>query len=299
MSFDEGRALRGGVPIPVQCLLMRVSADTTSPAMHYHDYSELLFSIGGRARVLTGSGNYLLSEGDMILIHPHEAHAVAGDGTAGTYIVVKFLPAILLSGEQTLPEYGYVHLLGERVPGAQVFFPAEELHAMPLRALFERLLTEYEEQRFGYELSLRADITRVFLHILRIWQAKGLPLLSKETEAHGPLLRRALTYVQEHYAESDETAAAAACGVSRTYFSRVFKRVMHLSFTEYVNGVRLREAARMLLTGQDSVTTIAQAVGFSTSSYFIECFRRAYRETPQKYRAARRESVAQAPTRVS
>ena len=288
MSFDEGRVLRGGVPMPVQCLLMSVSARTVTPPMHYHDYSELLFSIGGRARVLTGSGNYTLAAGDMILLHPHEAHAVTGMGTDGTYIVVKFLPAILLSGEQSLPEYGYVHLLSERVPGAQVFFPAAELCAMPLRPLFERLLSEYEGQRFGYELSLRADITRVFLRILRIWQEKGLPLLAKEEQARGPLIRAALSYVQGHYAECDETAAAAACGVSRTYFSRVFKRVMHLSFTEYVNGVRLREAARMLLTGQESVTAIAAATGFSTSSYFIECFRRTYRQTPQKYRAARR-----------
>lgn len=103
MAIDEGLASRNGVPLPIQCIRMECRQETRSPQQHYHDYTELLFGLGGRARVYTGAACCTLSAGDLMLIHPHEPHDVhALDGFC-TYIVIKFLLEVLLAGEQTYP----------------------------------------------------------------------------------------------------------------------------------------------------------------------------------------------------
>ena len=98
------------------------------------------------------------------------------------------------------------------------------------------------------------------------------------------LMQKAIVYIQAHYAELNEEATAKACGVSAAYLSRSFKKCMGTSFSAYLNGVRLREAERLLLTTTESVTDIAQTVGFSTSAYFISRFRDAHGVTPHRYR---------------
>lgn len=284
MAIDEGLASRNGVPLPIQCIRMECRQEKRSPQQHYHDYTELLFGLGGRAQVYTGATCCTLSAGDLMLIHPHEPHDVhALDGFC-TYIVIKFLPEVLLAGVQTYPTYGYVLLLTEKTAGKQCLFPAAELRQSDLPSRFAHLMEEWEGEAFGYELSLRADVLHIFLYIMRRWQKSDLPLAAGMAGRQGEIISRALTYVRAHYAELTEDSTAAACGVSRTYLSRCFKRAMKMGFSAYVNEVRLREAERLLLTSPQSVTEIAQEVGFSTASYFIDRFRTLHGVTPHQYR---------------
>ena len=59
---------------------------------------------------------------------------------------------------------------------------------------------------------------------------------------------------------------------------------MNKSFTEYVNGIRISESERLLVTTNKSITDIALDVGFSTTSYFIERFKKQIHLTPKQFR---------------
>ena len=52
----------------------------------------------------------------------------------------------------------------------------------------------------------------------------------------------------------------------------------------YVNGVKIREAERMLIATDMSITAIGECVGFSTTAYFIAIFKAANGTTPVQYR---------------
>ena len=176
----------------------------------------------------------------------------------------------------------------ENAQEKQNFFSATELADIDLKPFFDRLMREWDAQDFGYELALRADVTHVFLQILRIWRCSNA-LPDSDGEDHARLIvQKAMDYVSAHHAELTEEEVADACGVSRSYFSRLFKRRMQIGFSAYVNHVRMREAERMLLATDASVTDIAAAVGFATTSYFIDRFRAAKGVTPARYRAQHR-----------
>lgn len=296
--IDEGRKSNNGVPMSFHCLRQHLTAPENSHTaqLHYHEYTELLYGRSGMAQVLIGSRRYELPAGSMIIVHTNEPHAVICTEGECRFDVVKFLPHILQSGEGSWAEYSYMLLLMEEMPGKKIFFPPEEMRATDIPALFSNILNEWESHYFGFELGLRADVTRIFLYILRCWREQHGSLFRRiELGGQVTLIRRALSYVREHFSEISGSEAAAACGVSPSYFSRMFKRIMKQSFSDYVNQVRLKEAERLLLLTDDTVTDIAQAAGFSTASYFIRQFREFYGVTPHQYRQRQREVAVSLP----
>ncbi len=292
--IDEGRKSSNGVPMAFHCLHQHLTAAKHSrvASLHYHEYTELLYGISGVAQVLIGTARYDLPAGSMIIVHSNEPHAVICMKEECQFDVVKFLPQILQSGEGGWAEYSYMLLLMEEMSGKKILFSPEELAGTVIPALFSNVMEEWDTHHFGFELGLRADVTRIFLHILRCWREQHGSLFRRiEFGGQAPLIRRALTYVRTQFPEISASEAADACGVSPSYFSRVFKRTMKMSFSDYVNQVRLKEAERLLLLTDDSVTDIAQAAGFSTASYFIRQFRLQYGVTPHQYRHQQRESA--------
>ncbi len=290
MAIYEPKAHKNGIPLPIQYIFSESGASVREPILHYHEYTELLFGVSGSLTVHVGTNQFTLTPGSMMIIRNDDPHEAIPTDEKNAWHVVKFMPQILLSDEQTYSEYSYVLTLMEQLGDRQMFFSAEELANTEISSLFWHLKTEWDTEDFGYELSLRANVTRIFLHILRQWR-KNNPSLTEATllSTQGELIRNAIDYIRKNYAELTEEEVASVCGVSPAYFSRVFKRSMKRSFSSYVNDIRLREASRLLLKTDNSVTDIAQSVGFSTSAYFIAKFRELHKITPHRYRKLHRE----------
>ncbi len=94
----------------------------------------------------------------------------------------------------------------------------------------------------------------------------------------------AFEYINEHYSD-DITAKSVAehCHLSYSYFSRQFKKITGIAFTQYLNFLRITEAEKMLLDQHISITDIGFAVGFTDTSYFIKQFKRFKKMTPKKF----------------
>ena len=290
MIYNEGRARRGGEVLPIECIRIRLTRPGKSGAnmLHYHDYTELLFGLSGTAQVYIGSRSTLLEQGGLIVIQAGDAHNVIFAGAPCEYIVVKFLPQTLISAEQTGAEFGYALTLMERSPDRQSFFSPDDLEKTDIPALLQHMMKEWEAEQFGYELSLRADLTRVILFLIRRWKETSPWMQEGTRAADRETLRIALLYIGEHYAEVSERDVAEICGISTVGVSRLFSRVMKCTFLGYLCDVRLREAEKLLLTTDRSITEIAMQTGFSTSAYFISKFRQAKGVTPYRYRRAER-----------
>lgn len=80
------------------------------------------------------------------------------------------------------------------------------------------------------------------------------------------------------------SAVAEELGVSTTYFSAVFRRVMGSSFADYLTMTRIQEAARLLNETRMPVLDIMAVVGIPSESTFYRRFREYYGITPQNYR---------------
>jgi AraC-like DNA-binding protein len=74
-------------------------------------------------------------------------------------------------------------------------------------------------------------------------------------------------------------ALGTDAGVSERTLTRLFRAECGMTFPQWRTQLRLYHALRMLADGSP-VTTVAHACGWSSTSAFIDVFRRAYGHTP-------------------
>jgi AraC-like DNA-binding protein len=73
-------------------------------------------------------------------------------------------------------------------------------------------------------------------------------------------------------------------GLSPSAFSRLFRRTTGMTFTQFLNRVRLGQAARLLQETDHVISEIAINSGFENLSNFNRRFRERYGRSPREYR---------------
>lgn len=97
------------------------------------------------------------------------------------------------------------------------------------------------------------------------------------------ILRRMLSYIQQHYTErillEDIAAAGAVC---RSRCCALFREKLYTTPNIYLTKYRLGRACAMLQAGA-TITDAAMNCGFQSTSYFSETFRKYYGMTPRAF----------------
>jgi AraC-like DNA-binding protein len=91
--------------------------------------------------------------------------------------------------------------------------------------------------------------------------------------------------MRENYAEKlllKDLARRAS--ISEAQFERRMKRIFQLSAGQYLMKLRISAAARQLQHSGESISDIAQQVGFFDQSLLTRAFRRVTGMTPGQYR---------------
>ena len=276
------------IQYPFECHIQSRHHGPILALAHWHYYIEILYMIEGDARAVLGGEEYAFRTGDMVLINGREVHAVFGEPDAVIrYIVLKFDPALLYTTDRTLFESKYVLPFTMNVSNHQKVCQASELMGSPIPELLPNIFREFQDKQYGFELAVRTDIGRIFLWVIRNWQAKGIQM-----DANPPLkeidilrLQKVFDYLDDHY-KHDITVetVASMLNMSYSYFSRYFKSLIGKTFSEYLTYVRITEAEKLLLTTDLNITEVALETGFSNSSYFIQQFRDLKGLSPKQFK---------------
>lgn len=99
-------------------------------------------------------------------------------------------------------------------------------------------------------------------------------------------LEKIITTIQNQLQDplfSVEKLASDMC-MSRSNLHRKVKKMTGLSATELLQKFKMEKSADLLSHTEYSVETISEMVGYSSSSYFIQAFKRYYNTTPGKLR---------------
>lgn len=106
----------------------------------------------------------------------------------------------------------------------------------------------------------------------------------KKQEDNRPI-RTAKKYINEHYMNPITLEdVSAMAGFNPTYFSSLFKKETGTSFSEYLSGVRMDMAKRLLKETGQPVAAVCEAVGYSDVKYFVKTFVKYTGLKPNEYR---------------
>jgi YesN/AraC family two-component response regulator len=99
-------------------------------------------------------------------------------------------------------------------------------------------------------------------------------------------IQQAVRFINDNYRTDIRLdAVAAEADMSLSHFSRIFRKVMGLSYQEYLSNRRITKAKNLLRTSPRSVTDIAVSLGFADPTGFGRIFKKLTGQTPSAYRS--------------
>jgi AraC-like DNA-binding protein len=98
----------------------------------------------------------------------------------------------------------------------------------------------------------------------------------KKKSTQNKLIQKIVSYINEQYMNSNLGLGLVASkfNISEGYVSTIFKGDMGVNFTDYVESVRIESACNLLKNSEDTITTIAEKVGYNS----VQSFRRAFKK---------------------
>lgn len=251
---------------------------------HWHATLEINVCASGALKTSTQRGEYIVREGDAVLVNANVLHRnEAFEGAPGVCVQTHMFDRSLVAAAE-LPQRRYVAPVVEcTLLDALPLLRENAEHRAVLEAL-DRAFAAAGEEKDGYELEICGLLNRVWQGVY----ALALPVIG----ARQPLprmetarLKRMLGFIRDHFAEDISPAdIAASAGVCERECFRCFKQELGTTPLATLTDFRLRKAAELLRETDRSVSDIAAACGFANSSYFGKVFRSRMNLSPLAYR---------------
>lgn len=122
---------------------------------------------------------------------------------------------------------------------------------------------------------MTSEIMEVFISI--VYECRAL----KHENKH---LVKAINYIKHNYSEQLSLKSVANnIYLNNYYLSHLFRSEMNMTFSDYLNKIRMEESIALMKSSNMKVQEIAEAVGYRDANYFTKAFKKYYSMTPKKY----------------
>lgn len=269
IQLDEGSSFK--------LLHHKVTADNFLWDYHCHPELELVYVCDGVGRRHVGNHLSYYQDGDLVLIGPELPHSGFGYGSEGVHeeIVVQFKSETFSC--VAIPEIRFIETLFDHAQYGMCFYGhtkkkvGEKIRALPGLGSFDRFL--------------------VMMEVLKTLAAsKEYIVLNESVSTYGftnkdqSRLKKVYEHLEQNYHQSiDIGKVAEMVNLSVPAFCNYFKRMVSMTYTDFVNDYRIKKACQMLVTNK-SILDVSFECGFSSQSYFSKVFRKVKGKTPMEFR---------------
>ena len=119
----------------------------------------------------------------------------------------------------------------------------------------------------------------------KLEQRKGEELVSESLAREGRIVRDVLQVIEDHYGENIGLEwIAAQVKLSSGYLSSLFKMEYGQGLTQYLIAYRMEKAKELVCHTDLRVAEIGQQVGYPSTSYFCQQFKKYHGVTPNRMR---------------
>ena len=290
---------------------------------HTHDYIEIFFVIKGSFRQILLGEKQTFSAGDFAITDQNLSHADVVEGTEDTAVLFlslqsDYLDRLLASYDprndlqrflfrallRQKKEQSYLHLqpaentlppspggffggacqappISSEAPGAfsdTAFTPFQK----PLSRILETLVEEDYFPREGGQEIIQGNLIRLLSLLCRQYSIR---LHSSDQESREKVLLYELErYIRLHPATVNARRLEEVFHYHRNYFNLLLQKYQGISFQNYVQKIRMKYAAGLLLGTRLPVREAALAAGWHNSSHFYHLFERHFGMSPSEYR---------------
>lgn len=245
---------------------------------HCHKQVEMLYILRGRLDVYVEKQRYLLGDGDVVLIGSNQLHRDHSHGVE--YIVFQF-DCNQYFDPTTVPYFKLFMDSRVALNELNYLFRENEEAKQSVIACILDIFKEMRDKSYGYEMAASLQIRQLLLTMLRFDSRK---ILSIKNQTDIARLKPVLDYIEKHTnAKITIKEASRMTNISYSHFVTYFKKVMGMSFVDYVNYHRIKMAERILLTEDVSIEEAGVRVGMENRGHFYRIFRKFNDCSPKEY----------------
>ncbi|GGD57629.1 helix-turn-helix domain-containing protein [Paenibacillus nasutitermitis] len=274
-------------PLPLHIKINRLQDGYPT---HRHDFLEFSYVIEGRGREGINGSFHPMVPGVFTFILPFQIHEIITDpGQTLVLFNCTFSMNLLMEAG------GHMELdrLLAQDEGLAAFIQLTGAdHERFCSHLYE-LLAEYEGQDSWRAPMIKAKLAELLIHFDRKRRAGQGRADSVAAAAVKPNPTwQMIHYIQNHYQESLTLSdLSRKFSMSMSRISERIKEMTELTFTQFLNDLRIRHACSLLVSTMMNVTEIAYEVGYNSYKTFSRLFRERKGVVPTVYRKLKTQPV--------
>lgn len=253
---------------------------------HFHDELELTFVIKSEGTKFIGDHISEFKPGEIILLGSRLPHYWRNHNSYYQDLTTQGAEAIVIRFN---PDYAGAEFLA--IPPMK---PVFDLLNNAKRGILIREPHDDLQQKLIEFLTLNEaeKIISLTAILLRIATQRSYDYLSSIGYAHQfksndiEKIDTVYNYVLNNFkADLSLADIALKCNMNTAAFCRYFKRKTGKTFVDFMNEIRLGNAAKLLLKGDLTIAEVAFESGFNNPSYFNRLFKRLKGLTPTAYQS--------------
>lgn len=247
------------------------SSDRLIPP-HWHESLELLFCLSGEVEVIFIGQTYRLQAKEFIVINSNHVHSTRSP-VLSECLVIQFPLAYL----QRVTEDHYLKQF--------LFKTTPDQQTKELLACLMYIYQNFSANELVNHLEVKAKIYELLALLCKSNTFSSTNIYEIKSFKHLEKMEKVNQYIQEHYTEHLMIEEVAKMfNYNPSYFSRFYKKFMGITFTEYLNSVRLDAAYKEMRDTDKTILEIGLDNGFATNKTFYNVFRNKFGLSPQKFR---------------
>lgn len=276
--FHENIPYASDSAFPVRANLIR----NITFLAHWHTDLELMIVMEGEIRMGINSESRLLRKGDMAVCSSGDIHFYESRDCESTILLLIFHPQIIgcPAGWPKDVRLGSPFLIAADGEADEPGLPAS------LAPLMERIYQELHEKKPCYDQLVTGMLYELCGLILRLVRLEPADLTrDRRRMTNMKIMQEVLDYLEAGYMNSITLEdAARQARMSLFHFSRFFKSVSGMSFTAYLNNIRVHEAEKRIVASEKPIIDIALECGFTNVRTFNRVFKQITGHPPTALR---------------
>lgn len=251
---------------------------------HYHPEFELLLITKGYGTRMIGDHFGKFTEGDLVLMGGNLPHAWISDPyflssdneDKCESIYIQFRKSVFGTHFIDMPELDSIRTIllkaqqGILISGKHKDDITNQMLRLEMQSPIEQLLTLIRLLDLIYHTEYEILASRNYVD-------QGIFSSKKMTQIHNYL-------IQNFKIDIDVNSCANHIGMTTTSFCRFFKKQTNVTFSVYLNYLRINFAQKLLRNTELAVKEIAFECGYSSVVYFNQKFKKLTGLSPGKYK---------------
>ncbi len=266
-----------------------LSSPHTQSSLHAHPELELVFIVQGFGKRIIGNIVEPFESGDMVFIGSNVPHVWLSNTSFyeenshlhSTVIITYFNPTVFQQFFNAVIEFDNIkEMIRQASRGIRILGKTRNSIAKKLIAL---------SSKTGFE---KVDGFLQIMHLISISEDKSY-IVNDENNIFDRFdsdrLIDVIKFVKANLDQriSLKQVAEIACMTEQS-FCRFFKNRIKMNFSQYLEDLRMAHACELLIqsSSEKSISDIANANGYQSSSHFCKIFKDHYGQSPYQYRCS-------------